>query len=199
MKSGQTTDELLVRRFNAGEAKAMDEIYNMYFKHLYYFAWRIIQNAPEAEDIAVVTLEILLRRSADFVTMANIKAFLYITVRNKCLKYLEANKRHRASEKELGALQDESDDYILAQMTRSELMMEIYREIENLAPVRKNVFKMFYIDDLDSQEIAQLLGISLDSVYNNKLKALKQLRNVLFDRKLMSLLAGLLSVRNMRL
>jgi len=192
LKERQTTDELLVKRFNAGDAQAMNEIYNMYFKHLYHFAWRITQNAPEAEDIAVVTLEILLRRCADFLTMANIKAFLFITVKNKCLKYLEATKRHRASEKELGALQDENEDYVLAQMVRSEVLMEIYQEIENLPPIRKTVFKLLFIDGLDSQQIARQLGMTPDAVYNNKLRALKQLRNVLFDRKLMTVVAGLI-------
>lgn len=196
MKAGQTTDELLVKQFNAGDARAMNEIYNMYFKHLYYFAWRITQNAPEAEDIAVVTLEILLRRSADFLTMANIKAFLFITVRNKCLKYLDATKRHRASEVELGTLQDDKEDYMLAQMVRSEFLMEIYREIENLPPIRKTVFKLLFIDGLDSQEIARRLNMTPAAVYVNKNKALKQLRNALFDRKLMALIAGLFSIKN---
>jgi RNA polymerase sigma factor (sigma-70 family) len=192
LKETQTTDELLVKRFNAGDAGAMDEIYNMYFKHLYHFAWRITKNAPEAEDIAVVTLEILLRRCADFLTMTNIKAFLFITVRNKCLKYLDATKRHRVSEKELGTLQDENDDYVLAQMVRSEFLMEIYREIENLPPTRKTVFKLLFIDGLDSREIARQLNMTLAAVYVNKNKALKQLRNVLFDRKLMTVIAGLI-------
>jgi RNA polymerase sigma factor (sigma-70 family) len=192
LKERQTTDELLVKQFNAGDARAMDEIYNMYFKHLYHFAWRITQNAPEAEDIAVVTLEILLRRCTDFLTMTNIKAFLFITVKNKCLKYLDATKRHRASEKELGTLQDEKDDYVLAQMVRSEFLMEIYREIENLPPTRKTVFKLLFIDGLDSQEIARRLGMTPAAVYVNKNKALKQLRSVLFDRKLMTVIAGVI-------
>ncbi|MBO9204633.1 MULTISPECIES: RNA polymerase sigma factor [Niastella] len=196
MKAGQSSDDLLVKRFNEGDARAMNEVYNMYFKHLYHFAWRITQNAPEAEDIAVVTLEILLRRNADFVTMTNIKAFLFITVKNKCLKYLDATKRHQASEKELGTLQDEKDDYILAQMVRSEFLMEVYKEIENLPPIRKTVFKLLFIDGLDSQEIARQLNMTPAAVYVNKNKALKQLRNVLFDRKLLTVIAGLCGLRS---
>lgn len=185
MKTGAISDEELAKRFVEGDAKAMHAIYEMYFTHLSYFAYRITQNRAEAEDIAVVTLEILLRRHADFVTMANIKAFLFVTVRNKCFKYIDAQKRHRKSETELGTLQDEKDDYVLAQMVRSEFLMAVYREIESLPPVRKKVFRMLYIDGLDSQEIARQLDISLAAVYNNKAKALKQLRNLLFDKKLM--------------
>jgi len=167
----------------------------MYFTHLFYFAYRLTQNRAEAEDIAVVTLEVLLRRHTDFVTMPNIKAFVFITVRNKCLKYINAAKRHRASEQELGILSDEKDDYVLAQMVRSEFLMEVYREIEALPPVRKKVFKLFYIDGLDSQEIARLLRMTPAAVYNNKLKALKQLRNILFDKKLLPIIGSLLMIK----
>ncbi|THU39508.1 sigma-70 family RNA polymerase sigma factor [Niastella caeni] len=197
MKAGQNSDELLVRRFNEGDTTALKKIYDMYFTHLYYFAYRITQHAAEAEDIAVVTLEILLRRNTDFVTMNNIKAFLFITVRNKCLKYLDAVKRHRQSEQELSTLSDEKDDYVLAQMVRSEFLMEVYREIECLPPVRKNVFKLFYIDGLDSQAIARKLKMTPAAVYNNKLKALKQLRNVLIDKKLLPFIAGLFCIRKL--
>lgn len=197
MEKGQTTDELLVKRFNAGDVRAMDAIYNMYFKHLYHFAWRMTQNPLEAEDIVVVTLEILLRRYTDFLTMGNIKAFLFITVKNKCLKYLDATKRHRASEQELGFLSEYKDDYVLAQMVRSEFLMEIYREIENLPPKRKTVFKLLFIDGLNSQEIARQLNMTPAAVYVNKNKALKQLRNVLFDRKLMTVITGLFCMKNL--
>jgi RNA polymerase sigma factor (sigma-70 family) len=191
LKTGEISDEVLAKRFAEGDAKAMHAIYKMYFIHLSHFAYRITQNRAEAEDIAVVTLEFLLSRHADFVTMPNIKAFLFVTVRNKCLKYIAAEKRHRKSENELSTLQDEKDDYVLAQMVRSEFLMEVYREIESLPPVRKKVFKMLFIDGLTPQEIARQLGMSIEAVYNNKAKALKQLRNLLFDKMLMLVFWGL--------
>src|SRR5687767_1028549 len=86
---------------------------------------------------------------------------------------------------ELSTLQDVKDDYILAQMVRSEFLMEVYREIENLPPIRRTVFKMLFVDGLDSQEIARQLNMTPATVYNNKLKALKQLRNILFEKKLL--------------
>jgi RNA polymerase sigma factor (sigma-70 family) len=197
LDTGQQSDELLVRRFNDGDKAALKTIYDRFFTHLYYFAYRITQNEVEAEDIAVVTLEILLRRHEHFVTMNNIKAFLFITVKNKCLKYLDATKRHRASEQELGTLSDYKDDYVLAQMVRSEFLMEVYREIESLPPVRKTVFKMLFIDGLDSQEIARQLNMTPAAVYNNKLKALKQLRCILFDKKLLPFIVGLFCIKGL--
>jgi RNA polymerase sigma factor (sigma-70 family) len=196
LKTGEISDEVLVKRFAEGHEDAKTAIYDMYYDHLFYFAYRITQNSAESEDITVVTLEILLRRHAAFNAMPRIKAFLFITVKNKCLKYIDAQKRHRKSEHEIGTLQDHKDDYVLAQMVRSEFLMEIYREIESLPPVRKKVFKMLYIDGLNPQEIARELDISPAAVYNNKLKALKQLRNVLFDKKLMLVFWAILCLRH---
>jgi RNA polymerase sigma-70 factor (ECF subfamily) len=197
LETGQQSDELLVGRFNDGDEAALKTIYDRFFTHLYYFAYRITQDEAEAEDIAVVTLEILLRRHENFVTMNNIKAFLFITVKNKCLKYLDALKRKQLSQKELSTLLDYKDDYVLAQMVRSEFLMEVYREIESLPPIRKTVFKMLFIDGLDSQEIARQLNMTPAAVYNNKLKALRQLRCILFDKKLLPLLAGLCCIRQL--
>jgi RNA polymerase sigma-70 factor (ECF subfamily) len=194
LETGQQSEELLVGRFNDGDEAALKTIYDRFFTHLYYFANRITQDEAEAEDIAVVTLEILLRRHEHFVTMNNIKAFLFITVKNKCLKYLDALKRKQLSQKELSALIDYKDDYVLAQMVRSEFLMEVYREIESLPPIRKTVFKMLFIDGLDSQEIAHQLNMTPAAVYNNKLKALKQLRCILFDKKLLPVIAWLFSL-----
>jgi RNA polymerase sigma-70 factor (ECF subfamily) len=123
--------------------------------------------------------------------MNNIKAFLFITVKNKCLKYLDALKRKQNTQQELITLFDGKDDYVLAQMVRSEFLMQVYREIESLPPVRKTVFKMLFLDGLDSQEIARQLNMTPAAVYNNKLKALKQLRNILFDKKLLPFVVGL--------
>ena len=89
---------------------------------------------------------------------------------------------------------DYKDDYVLAQMVRSEFLMEVYREIESLPPIRKTVFKMLFIDGLDSQEIARQLNMTPAAVYNNKLKALKQLRNILFDKKLLPVIVWLFSL-----
>ena len=56
---------------------------------------------------------------------------------------------------------------------------------------------MLFIDGLDSQEIARLLNMTPAAVYNNKLKALKQLRNILFDKKLLPVVVGLVCMRQL--
>ncbi len=145
-------------------------------------------------------LEILLRRNTDFATMANIKAFLFITVRNKCLKYIDAEKRHRRSETEIGAPQDDKDDYVLAQMVRSEfLKWKFTAKLKVYPRFDRKSSKCSCIDGLDSQEIARMLRMTPAAVYNNKLKALKQLRNVLFDKKLLPLILGLMCMKHLQL
>ncbi len=113
MKEGQTTDELLVKRFNAGDARAMDEIYNLYFKHLYYFARRI---TPKCARKRKILLWLPYRSCSAVAPIFEHGQDQGLPVHNRkeqMLKYIDATKRHRASEQELGTLQDEKDDYIL--------------------------------------------------------------------------------------
>lgn len=182
MKGPQHTDEELVRRFGKGDKDAFAEVYERFYNHLHFFAWRIIKNGIDAQDIAIETLESLFDRFQGFNTLGNIRAFLFITCRNKCLKYLDGRKRQQIRQQELTSRTDNNEDYVLAQMIRSEFLLEVYREIESLPPGQKEVFKLFYIDGLNHGEIARLLNISLDSVYNHKLRALKQLRIKLFGK-----------------
>jgi RNA polymerase sigma factor (sigma-70 family) len=185
MKSARYTDDKLIKQFNKGERAALARVYDMWFSNLCYFAYRLTGDLAEAEDITVTALQILLSRHSQFETMTNIKAFLYITVRNRCLDYINYVKRQKASHKELHEIQGDTDDFVLGQMIRTELMNKIYQEIERLPFKRKEVFKLFYIEGLDVSTIAQKLKMTPGAVSTTKSRALEQLRNILFDKKLL--------------
>lgn len=197
MKTHQHTDDKLVRGFNRGEAEALTKVYDMYFNALYFFAYRIIEDTAEAEDIAAVTLEALIQKHAEFETMANIKAFLYISVRNKCLNYIRASQYKRQTHKEIMESEPALENYVLIEMVRSELMNEIYQEIESLPPTRRSVIKLF-LEGLSTEEICQRLNMKPETVWFNKSKALQQLRNVLLNKKLLSLVTGLINLSTFR-
>jgi RNA polymerase sigma factor (sigma-70 family) len=180
-------DEALAWAFNQGDEKALKAVYDRYFNNLCYFAWRIIGNRAEAEDIVMEALTVLLRRHADFSAMHCITAFLVITVRNRCFRHLDAMKRRRANEQELKTFLYENESYVLAKMERNERIREVYQVIEKLPPMQKAVFSLFYFEELSASEIALELNIPPEAVYNNKRKALNNLRIALFQNRLFPL------------
>lgn len=193
MKPARNTEDKLIKQFNKGDRQALTSVYDMWFSNLCYFAYRVTGDMGEAEDITVTTMQLLLSRHEHFETMTNVKAFLYITARNKCLKYLQSAQKQKASHKELFELQGEADEYVLRHMIKAEMMKEIYNEIENLPTNRKDVFKLFYIEGLDISEIAQKLNMTPGAVYTAKSRALEQLRNIAFEKKLLPAL-GIISI-----
>lgn len=184
MKTRYTDEEKLIRDFNKGHAKALAAVYDLHFYPLYYFAYRYTRNKAEAEDITVTTLAIVMSRYQDFESLGKLKSFLYVTVRNKSLKYIERQEKERGLREELANSQDEAlDEHILAEMIRVEFLKEIYDRVEKLSPQKRTVFKLFFQDGLSNDEIAQKLRISSEAVRTNKSKALEQIRIALFNKK----------------
>lgn len=135
------------------------------------------------KDIVTSALHILFTKHAEFESIGNVKAFLFTIIKNKCLTHL-SNKRNHTSE----LLDISSNDYIEAQIIRNEFLQQVYQEIEQLPPLRKKVFKLFYIEGLSVAQISKTLKIPCASVSNNKMRAIKQLKGILSLKKIIPLL-----------
>src|SRR5690349_24963911 len=93
MKQHVHTD--IIAGFHKGNSRAFDLLFDMFFPALCYFANKLIEDRQESEDIVLDTFQKLWARREHFETMPNIKAFLYITVRNTCLNYLRYRETQR--------------------------------------------------------------------------------------------------------
>src|SRR5687768_3909645 len=83
-------DKDLIIKFKEGDQRAYTRVFEEYSSRLIYFAQEFINNRPEAEDIVVGIFTKLWKIHQNFDTIENIRAFLYIAVRNKCLDYLRS-------------------------------------------------------------------------------------------------------------
>src|SRR4029077_16047444 len=111
----------------------------------------------------------------DFHDQVSAKNFLYTTVRNAGLNVV----RHGSVKKKfLDQQHKETADEpnILQEIIRAEVIGEIYRAIEQLPAGCRVIFTMGYIDGLKNAEIADQLGISINTVKTQKARALQLLR-----------------------
>jgi len=88
---------------------------------------------------------------------------------------------------ELFYLAENSEAFIQSRMAKAEVLQAILYEVETLPPVRRQIFKMIYLDDLSTNEIAQQLNITADTVRVQKARALNSLRTQVLKKGLMSL------------
>lgn len=171
----------------AGNSQVMITFFDLYYAPLCFFAYRLIRNRPAAEDIVEDSFMKLWKKHTDFESVQNIKAFLYITTRNACLNFLKQHQRDSASIRELAYLASEKEDHILNSMVRTEVLREIYQEIEKLPAQSRKVFKMSILENMKNQDIARQLDISIHTVKNQKMRAMQLLRTKLLTRKSLSL------------
>jgi RNA polymerase sigma-70 factor (ECF subfamily) len=173
-------DTEILLAFTQGEKSAYSAVYNRYYDEILYFTHKLTSSKEEAEDITVEIFLKLFKIHERFTNEPNIKAFLYITARNNCLNYLRMVRQRKTdrkdfSDSEHGAneIEDLESQHAIIE---SLLIKEIYEAVEELPDKCKQVFKMIYIEGLETDVIAHQLSISTSTVRSQKRHALELLR-----------------------
>lgn len=119
-----------------------------------------------------------------------VKGFLYKTIRNKCLNHLRHEQiRCRYAEKQTESYQrsfqeKKSDEFLIDNIIREESSQIIIQAIELLPEMGRQVLNMA-IEGVSNQEIADVLGISVNTVRTHKSRAYKTLRIALSSLRLL--------------
>jgi RNA polymerase sigma-70 factor (ECF subfamily) len=171
----------LVQRFQAGEEAAFKEIYLLYHKRVLFFARRFVSD-QDAQDITSDSFIQLWQKRSDFPSEKNISTFLFVTARNRCFNLLEHEKVKLRRKEEITKLKEtETIPNIDLEDTRLELLALIHQELNRLPRKMREIFILSFEEGLKPAEIAQRLQISVKTVSNQKLTAIKLLKKALSD------------------
>jgi RNA polymerase sigma-70 factor (ECF subfamily) len=179
----QAGDEI-VSEFNKGDQRSFSSIFNTYYSSLCYFAEKMILDKQEAEDIVEESFVKLWRLHANFETMQNVKAFLYITTKNACINFIKQSERNNKQQSELLYTLAQKEDHVLTQITKAEVLREVHAAIENLPPQCRKIVRLSFVEGLKNQEIADKLNLSLSTVKNQKMRAIALLKMKLLSTNL---------------
>lgn len=186
----------VIIEFKQGSKEAFAEVYKTHYASLFFFVKRFISDRQEAEDITAETFIKLWKIRHNFDSHQNIKAFLYITARNACLDCLRAKQRSTGMQQEMLYLLLQGNDVTFIQdEIKADVLQEIRKEIENLPPKCQQIFKMAFLQRIKNAEIAEKLGLTVQTVKNQKVRAIKLLRLAINkDLVILSLLFILLNI-----
>jgi RNA polymerase sigma-70 factor (family 1) len=173
--------------FQKGDEKAFDFFFRKYYAPLCFFANTYLNSEDDAEDMVQECFAKLWNRHAVMTNPQAIKSFLYTIVRNGCIDALRKKKTvgtamHGFKYFGNALLNEELDE-----ITHAEMIRKIYAVIHELPPRVQQVFRMYYIEGKNHDEIASELYTSPKTVSNQRLKAL-----LLIREKLPFLLAAVL-------
>jgi RNA polymerase sigma-70 factor (family 1) len=162
--------------------KGLKIIFKKYHLPLFYFAMQYLDNSQVAEDKVAESFIKLWDRRMVFTSLLSVKSFLYTSVKNACIDEIRMFNRHSICHKEIEYLSektilpgDELDDL---KMIKSELLGKLKADIEKLPAARRRIFKMLFLDGLNTYEVARALKISVDTVRVQKARAMHALRSV---------------------
>lgn len=159
---------------------------------LRFFAYSITKNKEVSEEIVSESFCKLWQGRTNAVSEKAVKSYLYLVTRNACYDYVGSAYRNSVDlDEELlwDSIETRSD--ILTQMIYAELIGQIVAELDKLPKHQADVFRLAYLEGMDTDEICEVLGTTANSIYFARSKALAALRLV-FKRKDISLYGSFL-------
>ncbi|TRX71478.1 RNA polymerase sigma-70 factor [Carboxylicivirga sp. M1479] len=181
-----------------GHEPTFEELYKSAYNALFFFSFQYIDEKPDAENLVQETFLSLWtnKESINCSSSNSLRAWLYSTLKNKCLNYLSKEN----SKQQFNSYQKnrhQADMLLLGQMDISQVTFdEIERLLQGAISVMpeqcRRVFQMSRFDYLSNKEIADKLNISAKAVEANMTRALKLVRIHLKDYLPIAALIGLI-------
>ncbi len=180
MSDGQNyNDSSLVIRIRNDSREAFKLLYDRYYKKLYYFSLRYLENREEAEEvIQSVYMNVWEHRKSLDETMS-VKSYIYKSAINCIYNHLK-KKAICSRFVEMELQKGESQAYqTYDQIFFHDLEMSINSIVETLPPQQQKIFQLSRFEGLSHEEIAQKLDISVRTVENQVYRALKIIKSKL--------------------
>ena len=176
----------LVLRLIEGDEDAFCELYAAYKNRLIYFAMRFLKSRVYAEDIFQVAFAVVWQGRRFINPDASFSAYLYTIVRNRILNQLrDLSNQDKLREQILSQAvnyTNETKDEIIA----NDLRQFISRALQQLTPRQREIFQMSRERQMSHREIAEVLGISVNTVQESISISLRTLRTYLEKNSIVS-------------
>lgn len=167
--------ELVLRLIN-GDENAFCELYSVYRNRLIYFAMKFLKSQNFAEDIFQDTFTIVWQGRKFINPDASFSAYLYTIMRNRILNTLRDLENEQQLKNNIFAQAIDANNSA-EDITFSKDFMELVNHaMEKLTPRQREIFEMSRKKEMSHKEIAEALGISVNTVQEHISTSLKAIR-----------------------
>lgn len=179
-------DDETIKKALAGDSEAFALLVETHLSSVYNFILRLVRNPEEAEDITQDVFVKVWRHLKKYREGANFKTWLFTIARNTVIDWSRKKKSFVFSDFEDG----EGNNVLVDTLADLEpLPDEIFRRAEDekffddllakLSPASREVLLLHYRESLTFDEIAGVVGKSLNTVKSQHRRALEILRKMM--------------------
>lgn len=166
-----------------GEIRVQDRkifrlLFDTFFPRSCAFAARLLNDGQAGEDVAQDTFLTIWERTETFPSLFAFKAYLYTTLKNKCINLLKVAREKEDMTKVEETLVDETViDHLIIE---EEIRACIIQEINKLSDVKREIM-LLRLEGNSYEDISKELRLSINTVKSHKKDSYKQLRIGLSD------------------
>ena len=164
----------LITIIEKGHTATFTQFYTAYFQKLLLASDRYVNDISIAEELVQDIFLKIWENPQGLHEVQSIKSYLYRTVVNSSINYL--NRQKNIEQHHLKLASTITDQYLMDLDEESEMILMLRNEIEKLPAQCKKVFMLSRFENLKYKEIAIQLNISEKTVENHIGNALKLLR-----------------------
>jgi RNA polymerase sigma-70 factor (ECF subfamily) len=186
-------DAALVRRLQSGDRSAFREIVARHQARLFRVALRFTRDETLAQDALQDAFLQAFRKIDQFESQSALSTWLHRVTVNAALMRLRSQKRHHEIPLEEtsprytdgGELAEPVDDWSTAVddgVIQSELALHAARAVDELPEGYRSIFILRELEDLSTEEVADILDLSISAVKTRLHRARLSLRKTLAKR-----------------
>lgn len=191
--SGPESDLALVARLQAGDKTAFRELVRRHQDKVYRLALRLTRDESRAQDAMQDAFLQVYRKIGQFQEQSAFTTWLYRITVNAALMRMRSEKRHRESSleeasprySEQGEIAEPVDDWSAAvddDAGNRELAKYAQVAIDELPETYKSVFVLRELEEMSTEDVAQILDLTIPTVKTRLHRARLALRKALAER-----------------
>ncbi len=170
----------LWNQFRNGDRQAYARIYELFAADLYRYGFNLVRDKQLVEDSLHELFLHLHHHKGTIGSTDNIRFYLFRALRNNMLRSLQKAKKYNLGEdlfenSEFAVQSFETE--VIEEQTLNLQKKMVMSELDKLPKRQKEIIYLVYLKGLTYQEAAEVMEISIKSVYNTVNVALGSLRN----------------------
>jgi RNA polymerase sigma-70 factor (ECF subfamily) len=174
--AGADADEQLMAAFARGSAEAFNELFRRYRQPVFGFFCRRVEDRAQAEELAQETFVAVLRAGGRWEAAALFRTYLYAIA----LRILRAHRRKMAFRGMFWGTRKENDEP--ATVGDFGVGLAVREAVGKLDGMDREVLMLREFEELSYLEIAEVLGIPVNTVRSRLFRARTALRELLVAR-----------------